>query len=95
MASMLRPNQDGLEWKETLFDLVPQWTRDASIAAIESVCRQQLAIPSEDICTVAFHASDLFNKLYLVKCARGPLIMRVSLPVYPRHKTRAEVATLQ
>ncbi|KAK4150334.1 kinase-like protein [Chaetomidium leptoderma] len=92
---MPRPSQDGLEWKETLFDLVPQWTRDVSIAAIESVCRQQLNIPPEDPCTVAFHASGLFNKLYIVKYTKGPLIMRVSLPVYPRHKTRAEVATLR
>lgn len=92
---MARPSQDGLEWKETLFDLVPQWTRDPSIAAIESVCRQQLAIPPEDPCTVTFHASGLFNKLYIVKCTRGSLIMRVSLPVYPRHKTRAEVITLR
>ncbi|KAK8924260.1 hypothetical protein VCV18_004679 [Metarhizium anisopliae] len=92
---MPRPNQDGLEWKETLFDLVPQWTRDVSITAIESVCRQQLNILPEDSCTVAFHACGLFNKLYLVKCTRGPLIMRVSLPVYPRYKTRAEVATLR
>lgn len=95
MASMPRPSQDGLEWKETLFDLVPQWTRDASIAAIESVCRQQLTIPPESPCTVVFHASGLFNKLYIVGCTRGPLIMRISLPVYPRHKTRAEVATLR
>lgn len=91
---MPRPSQDGLEWKETLFDLVPQWTRDVSIAAIESVCRPQLTIPSESPCTVVFHASGLFNKLYFVQCTRGPLIMRISLSVYPRHKTRAEVATL-
>ncbi|KAF2255934.1 kinase-like protein [Trematosphaeria pertusa] len=92
---MPRPIQDGLEWKQTLFDLVPQWTREVFIPAIESVCRQQLNIPPEDPCTVAFHASGLFNKLYIVKCTRCPLIMRVSLPVYPRHKTRAEVATLR
>lgn len=92
---MPRPSQDGLEWKQTLFDLVPQWTRDVSLTAIESVCRQQLNIPPKDPCTIAFHASGLFNKLYAVKCTGRPLIMRVSLPVYPRHKTRAEVATLR
>lgn len=95
MADMTPLSQDGLEWKETLFDLVPPWTRDPSIAAIESVCRQQLTIPPEDPCTVVVHASGLFNKIYIVRCDRGPLIMRVSLPVYPRHKTRAEVATLR
>ncbi|KAK4203378.1 phosphotransferase enzyme family-domain-containing protein [Triangularia verruculosa] len=95
MASLPRASQDGLEWKETLFDLVPQWTREPSIPAIENVCRQQLGIPSEDRCTVTFLTSGLFNKLYIVECATGPLIMRVTLPVYPRHKTRAEVATLR
>lgn len=54
MASMPRPSQDRLEWEETRFDLlVPQWTRDVSITAIESVCCQQLTIPPEDPCTVS------------------------------------------
>ncbi|OIW23394.1 hypothetical protein CONLIGDRAFT_693111 [Coniochaeta ligniaria NRRL 30616] len=90
------PSKDGLRWEETLFDLVPEWTRDPSIAAIETVCRQQFSIPPEETCSVAFHASGLFNKLYSVERPDGThLIMRVSLPVYPRHKTRAEVATLR
>lgn len=89
-------SQDGLRWEHELLDLVPEWTRDPSIAAIEEVCRQELGIPSEEACDVAFHASGLFNKLYTVKGANGPSrIMRVSLPVYPHHKTRAEVATLR
>ena len=96
-ANMVRPIQDGLEWKQTLFDLVPQWTREPSIPAIESVCRQQLNIPPEDPCTVTFHASGLFNKLYIVgsQATTRPLIMRISLPVYPHHKTRGEVSTLR
>lgn len=92
---MPRPGQDGLGWKETLFDLVPQWTRDVSIAAIESVCRHKLNMAPESPCTVVFHASGLSNKLSLVNCTKDPLIMRMSLPVYPRRKTRAEVATLR
>ncbi|KFA71356.1 hypothetical protein S40288_09392 [Stachybotrys chartarum IBT 40288] len=95
MASMPRLSQEGLEWYETLFGLVPRWTQDPSTAAIENVCRQQLHIPPGDPCTVAFHASGLFNKLYIINSATHPLIIRVSLPVHPRHKTRAEVATLQ
>ncbi|KAL1861437.1 hypothetical protein VTK73DRAFT_7076 [Phialemonium thermophilum] len=90
-----RSGQDGLLWEETAFGLVPRWIREPSLAAVESVCRQQLAIPSEDVCNVSFHSSCLFNKLYNVKCARGSLIMRISLPVYPGYKTRAEVATLR
>ncbi|KAK4446967.1 phosphotransferase enzyme family-domain-containing protein [Podospora aff. communis PSN243] len=90
------PKQDGLRWKETLFDLVPEWTRDPSTAAIEKMCRQHLGIPAEESCTAAFHASGLFNKLYRITCTNGPpMMLRVSLPVYPCHKTRAEVATLR
>lgn len=67
------------------------------MSAIENVCRQRLSIPPEDPCTVTFHTSGLLNKLYIIDCHRttGPLIMRVSLPVYPGYKTRGEVATLR
>ncbi|KAK5651372.1 hypothetical protein OQA88_12529 [Cercophora sp. LCS_1] len=94
---MAQPKQDGLEWKETLFGQVPQWTRDPRIPAIENVCRQQLKIAPQDPCTVSFHTSGLFNKLYTVKYATHPrrLMMRVTLPVYPRRKMRVEVATLR
>ncbi|KAH7175948.1 hypothetical protein EDB81DRAFT_896735 [Dactylonectria macrodidyma] len=88
---MPRPTQDGLGWQQTPFYLVPVWTRDPSTGAIESVSRQQLKTPSEDPCTVTFHAAGLFNKVYLVHTAGSSFIMRVTLPVYPRHKTRAEI----
>jgi hypothetical protein len=66
------------------------------IEAIEKVCRQQLSIPPDETCEVAFHASGLFNKLYTIKRANNAsLIMRVTLPVYPHRKTCAEVATLR
>lgn len=90
-----RPNQDDLAWKDTLFDIVPQWTWDPPIAAIESVCRQRLGIALADPCVVKFAAAGLFNKLYTVEARGTTYMVRVSLPVYPRHKTRAEVATLR
>ncbi|KAL6819535.1 phosphotransferase enzyme family domain-containing protein [Trichoderma sp. SZMC 28015] len=92
---MPRPKQDGLGWQQTTFYLMPVWTWEPSVGAIESVCRQQLKTPSEDPCTVTFHAAGLFNKVYLVHTAERSFIMRVTLPVYPRHKTRAEVVTLR
>ncbi|KAK3317050.1 hypothetical protein B0H66DRAFT_576669 [Apodospora peruviana] len=93
---MPAPNQDGLRWKETAFNPVPEWTRDPSITAIEKICRQRLSIPPDEICEVDFHASGLFNQLYTIRRANNAsLIMRVTLPVFPRHKTRAEVATLR
>lgn len=92
---MPRPTQDGLEWQSTVFDLVPVWTREPSTAAIESVCRQQLQIRPEDTLTVTFHAQGAYNRVYLVHTDGRSFIMRVTLPVYPRHKTRAEVVTLR
>ena len=92
---MPRPTQDGLGWQQTPLYLVPVWTRDPSTSAIESIARKQLKTPSEDPCTVTFHAAGLFNKVYLVHTAGRSFIMRVTLPVYPHHKTRAEVVTLR
>lgn len=93
---MVRDTQDGLGWDDSGLSLEPKWTREPSLDAIESVCRQHLDIRTEEICTVSFFASGAFNKLYLVSITTtNPLLMRVSLPVHPHHKTRGEVATLQ
>ncbi|KAI3391991.1 hypothetical protein diail_6367 [Diaporthe ilicicola] len=92
---MLRDSQDGLEWEETLLNLIPRWTREPSVESIESVCRQQLKVPDGHPCDVSFYASGAFNKLYLVKCIDQSFLMRVTLPVCPHHKTRGEVATLR
>ncbi|KAI3318837.1 kinase-like protein [Xylariaceae sp. AK1471] len=91
---MPRNSQDGLEWERGVFETVPRWTQQPSIPAIENVCRHQLNISSEDLCCVSFFAAGAFNKLYRVDCADQSLLMRVSLPVHPHHKTRGEVATL-
>ncbi|ETS84910.1 hypothetical protein PFICI_02935 [Pestalotiopsis fici W106-1] len=92
---MSRGSQDGLAWEETLFDLVPRWTREPSIEAIERTCRQKLNIGSEDTCAVSMFASGAFNKLFMVTYADQSALMRVSLPVYPHIKTRSEAATLR
>ncbi|KAI1132013.1 phosphotransferase enzyme family-domain-containing protein [Nemania abortiva] len=91
---MPRDSQDGLDWRYDLFETVPVWTRQPSISAIENVSRQLLKVPSGDLCRISFYASGAFNKLYRVECADRSLIMRVSLPVYPRCKIQGEVATL-
>lgn len=91
---MARDPQDGLEWDVAPFNLVPRWTREPSLEAIESICRQHLDLSPEDTCTVSFYAQGAFNKLYLISTAE-PCLMRVSLPVHPHLKTRGEVATLQ
>ncbi|KAG8161177.1 hypothetical protein KVR01_009441 [Diaporthe batatas] len=90
---MPKHSQDGLEWDSSGLDLVPRWTRQPSTEAIETVCRQRLHISSNTSCSITFHAEGAFNKLYLVKTYEQSLLMRVTLPVCPRHKTRGEVTT--
>lgn len=58
------------------------------------MCHQQLKIPPEDLCQIYFHTSGAFNKLYRVECLTQMCIMRVTLPVYPHHKTHGEMTTL-
>ncbi|KAI0521638.1 phosphotransferase enzyme family-domain-containing protein [Xylaria bambusicola] len=95
MLNMAHESQDGLEWEHTLFNIIPHWTREPSISAIEKVSRQELEIPPEDPCHVSFYASGAFNKLYRVDYAGQSSLMRVTLPVYPHHKTHGEVTTLR
>ncbi|KAI8951067.1 kinase-like protein [Xylaria longipes] len=94
MATISRHSQDGLEWERRVFDTVPRWTREPSIPAIESICRKELCVSPSNPCSITFYAAGAFNKLYRVDCADRSLLMRVSLPVHPHHKTRGEVATL-
>lgn len=94
MAENLCDSQDGLGWEFGIFHTSPRRTREPSISAIENVSRQQLRIPPEDSCRVSFYAARAFNKLYRVDYADQSMLMRVTLPVYPYHKTRGEVTTL-
>ncbi|KAI1362456.1 kinase-like protein [Xylaria arbuscula] len=94
MTDIPQNNQDGLEWEFGLFHTLPCWTREPSIAAIENVSRQCLKIPSESACYVSFFAGGTYNKLYRVDYTDGSVLMRVTLPVHPYHKTRGEATTL-
>lgn len=94
-------SQDGLAWDSGGWDLTPVWTREPSIDAIETICRQRLHIDDSSTCSIAFYAEGAFNKLYLVETGaqssvhHQSLLMRVSLPVYPHYKTRGEVTTMR
>lgn len=50
---------------------------------------------ASEACDISFYAEGAFNKLYLVQTSQRRLLMRISLPVYPRSKTRGEVTTLR
>ncbi|GAB1319650.1 hypothetical protein MFIFM68171_09860 [Madurella fahalii] len=89
--------RDGLVWNVSGLDLEPRWAREPQLDAVTRVCRTVLGLAPEDHLTVSFHAAGAFNKLYLVESPRGSprSLMRVSLPVDPKSKTRGEVTTLR
>ncbi|KAK0710040.1 phosphotransferase enzyme family-domain-containing protein [Lasiosphaeria miniovina] len=87
-------DREGVEWKQDVGMCEPLWTREPQADAIEKACRSTLALSPEDGCAISFLAEGGFNKVYAVQTAQGKFLMRVTLPVDPRHKTRGEVATL-
>ncbi|KAK3307708.1 phosphotransferase enzyme family-domain-containing protein [Chaetomium strumarium] len=90
--------RDGLAWEDNGLGPEPRWTREPDMRAVRRVCRRHLGIADDapdDALTVAFLTDGAFNKLYSIRSIRGQLVLRVSLPVDPRHKTRGEAAALQ
>ncbi|KAK4235740.1 altered inheritance of mitochondria protein 9 [Achaetomium macrosporum] len=95
---MRNTTRDGLAWEDNGLGPEPRWTREPNIRAVKRVCRRHMGIADDapdDALDVAFLADGAFNKLYRIRSTQGQLVMRVSLPVDPRHKTRGEAATLQ
>ncbi|KAI1758901.1 kinase-like protein [Hypoxylon sp. FL1150] len=71
----------------------PKWDTEPSVSAIEAVSRQHLNSAS---CKVKFLAAGIFNRAYTATLKDGRrFIMRLSLPIAPRDKTRSEVSALR
>ncbi|RMJ15864.1 hypothetical protein CDV36_004444 [Fusarium kuroshium] len=96
---MTQPTREGLAWTERDGNRIrrPFWTTKPKLWAIEVVCRRVLDLQPEEVCTVKFFSSGLFNRLYLIDIPsrQQRLLLRASLPVDPYHKTVGEVATLE
>ncbi|KAK3948271.1 kinase-like domain-containing protein [Pseudoneurospora amorphoporcata] len=82
---------EGLEWVQTTFSLEPRWTIDPDINSIGRTIKSLLQ-GQETV--VSFLTQGAFNKIYDVAADSQALILRVSLPVDPGHKTLSEVATI-
>ncbi|KAK4231911.1 altered inheritance of mitochondria protein 9, mitochondrial [Podospora fimiseda] len=84
--------RDGLTWDDfnPWVGLTPQWTREPSLPAIESIARRALGNPS--FCKAKFFSSGAFNKLYLITTpySTPSYLLCVSLPVDPLHKVQGE-----
>lgn len=92
---MDRAARDGLGWEERRLFATPKWTREPDLEAVTKVCRNNLPEKEAKTCEVSFHTEGMFNKLYLVQTSERKLIMRITLPLCPRSKTRGEVTTLR
>ncbi|CDF40406.1 unnamed protein product [Chondrus crispus] len=84
--------QYGFEWGKTTFGAEPRWTQEPSIDALKDIVKDELG--QSQACIVTFLAQGGFNKVYKVQHDDAEYIMRVTLPVDPRHKTQSEAATL-
>lgn len=82
---------ESIEWVDTLLGIEPRWNRQPKIEAVKHVLQ---SLYPACIVDVTFLAQGAFNKVYTAAIGDEDLIMRVTLPVDPQHKTLSEVATL-
>ncbi|KAK4933811.1 hypothetical protein LTR66_015884, partial [Elasticomyces elasticus] len=89
--------QPGLRWDDELFaphGVAPGWEIEPEIDAIRNEVAKIFSTSARHM-KVVFLAQGAFNRVYRVEDNQDHVYaMRVSLPVYPQHKTLAEVATL-
>lgn len=87
----------GVKWEATLFGSKPQWTVEPSTEIITKLAHHHLRerVSMADKPIVKFLSQGAFNKVYAITSPQIEFVMRVSLPVDPRFKTRSEVAVLK
>ncbi|KAM0429986.1 hypothetical protein ACHAPT_005992 [Fusarium lateritium] len=93
---MTTPSREGLFWDDSGPDVMPEWTSEPSLEAVQALCRRVLKLGASDDCSVSFKAAGGFNRVYFVEnnCQQR-FVLRASLPIDPHHKTAGEVATLR
>ncbi|KAF3004299.1 hypothetical protein E8E13_008766 [Curvularia kusanoi] len=82
------------KWVEGTFGLEPHWTREPSLSSISDVARRQLNLPQDAGLDVTFHSKSAFSKTYRISAPATSYLVRVSLPVDPRHRTESAVAAI-
>ncbi|KAL8349989.1 hypothetical protein RB598_005363 [Gaeumannomyces tritici] len=81
----------GLEWVQTPFSLEPRWAVDPDINSIRRTIESLL--PGQKT-VVSFLAQGAFNKVYDIATDNQALVLCMSLPVDPKHKTLSQVTTI-
>ncbi|KAI0967154.1 phosphotransferase enzyme family-domain-containing protein [Xylaria arbuscula] len=82
----------GLTWVKDGLSLYPKWEFELTIESIIATLKSALGVTQEY--KVRFLHEGALGKLYDVCIDNQSFVLRVSLPVHPRLKTEAEVATL-
>ncbi|KAI1276813.1 phosphotransferase enzyme family-domain-containing protein [Xylaria sp. FL0933] len=82
----------GLAWAKRGLSLCPEWEVEPTVESV--VATLEVAIGCNQQYDVRFLHEGTLSKLYDVSFGNQAFVMRVSLPVHPRAKTEAEVATL-
>lgn len=77
-------------------DLEVSWMKQPDHNTIKPLAREGLQIPDDSPCEAVFIAEGAFHKVYRVQCgSHGTYIVRVAVPLCPRHKMLGEVTTMK
>lgn len=90
---MSHANHNGLEWVEGTFGLEPHWKKEPEISTISQIASRHLNLQHDAILDVTFRSKGAFTKVYRISTPSTSYLMRISLPIDPRHRTESAVAT--
>jgi hypothetical protein len=90
---MSHANQNGLEWVEGTFGLEPRWKKEPEISTVSQIASRHLKLQHDTVLEVTFHSKGAFTKVYRILTPSASYLMRISLPIDPRHRTESAVAT--
>jgi hypothetical protein len=71
----------------------PRWASKPDKNTIKEAAKAAIGLP--DSSEVKLLAKGVFNRLYIVASDDKEVVVRVTLPIYPKWKTLGEVAILQ
>lgn len=92
---MTHHSQSGLEWIEGVFGLEPHWSKEPDMSVISKIARKHLGLSADGLIDATLHSKGAFSKTYKISAPDASYLMRVSLPVDPRHRTESAVATIK
>ena len=93
LIPMSHANQNALEWVEGTFGLEPHWRKEPEISTISHIASRHLNLQHDVVLDVTSQFRGAFTKVYRISTPSASYLMRISLPIDPRHRTESAVAT--